>query len=1001
MALLLFASGLLLAAPARAQTNPAAPPYLINTWGTEHGLPQNIVNALAQTPDGYLWCGTGHGLARFDGLHFRVFQGQNVPELGSGRIRQLLADRRGALWISTTEGGLVRFADGRFTAFDPPLRDDPSRAFIGLVDDDAGNLWLNAEDGAVLRFSAGTFTVVSKEWDPARRTFHKVQADAQGRLWVVSGTDLAMLKDGKPASVLHGKAGEYLFLCPGRSGGWWIQTGGRVKLWRDGQWIADAGEGVPPEDRIESCLEDQHGRLWVASLGRGLFCFGANQPPRRITIRDGLGSDLVRALLEDTEGNLWAGTRAGGLSRLRPALFQAIARKDGLASDLVTAVCEGPQGELWVGTDGAGLDCLKGGRIIHYGREQGLDGLYVRTLLLDRNRQLWAGSWPGGLFRLEGERFVSVRDYPSRSVFMASLLEDSRGNLWLGQRTTNRLARLVQGRGEVITLPNPRPSMDVIAFAEDASGAVWVGTDGEGLYRCQSNQCQRFTRREGLPSNTIRALCADPDGALWIGTLDGGLCRLKNGRFVTVNTRNGLVDSVINCILDDGLGFLWFSSFQGIFRVSKQQLNLFADGAVEHIACITYGLSDGLPALDCPGGFQPAGCRTRDGRLWFPTIKGLAGVDPAQVTAPSAAPRVVIEEMSVDGVLQPQQGPGNARTSPLAVPPGPHQFEFRYTGLNFSAPECVRFRRRLEGMEKEWVEAGGQRSAWYSHLPPGDYQFRVAACNQAGVWNEPGSTLAFRVLPHFWQTWWCVAGVTTLAAAGLAGLAFYAARRRYKRRLQILETQLSVERERTRIARDIHDGVGANLTEIAWLAELAEKDAADPAEVRAQARRISSTARETVESFDEIVWAVLPRNDSLNSLIEYLGRRVDDMFDGSPTRCWFSAPRDLPNVVVAAEVRHSFYLACKETLHNVLKHARATEVRVHLTFEDSTLRVGIEDNGCGFDASAGRTSGNGLRNLRQRFHDLGGRFEFQSRPGQGTRVSLAILLKPTPVTGSS
>ncbi|MCX6891824.1 MAG: triple tyrosine motif-containing protein, partial [Verrucomicrobia bacterium] len=497
------------------------------------------------------------------------------------------------------------------------------------------------------------------------------------------------------------------------------------------------------------------------------------------------------------------------------------------------------------------------------------------------------------------------------------------------------------------------------------------------------------------------ALCADPDGALWIGTLDGGLCRLKNGRFVTVNTRNGLVDSVINCILDDGLGFLWFSSFQGIFRVSKQQLNLFADGAVERLACITYGLSDGLPALDCPGGFQPAGCRTHDGRLWFPTIKGLAGVDPAQVTAPSAAPRVVIEEMSVDGVLQPQQGPGNARTTPLAVPPGPHQFEFRYTGLNFSAPECVRFRRKLEGMEKEWVEAGGQRSAWYSHLPPGDYQFRVAACNQAGVWNEPGSTLAFRVLPHFWQTWWCVAGVTTLAAAGLAGLAFYAARRRYKRRLQILETQLSVERERTRIARDIHDGVGANLTEIAWLAELAEKDAADPGEVRAQARRISSTARETVESFDEIVWAVLPRNDSLNSLIEYLGRRVDDMFDGSPTRCWFSAPRDLPDVVVAAEVRHSFYLACKETLHNVLKHARATEVRVRLTFEDSTLRVGIEDNGCGFDASAGRTSGNGLRNLRQRFHDLGGRFELQSRPGQGTRVSLAIRLKPTPVTGSS
>jgi ligand-binding sensor domain-containing protein/signal transduction histidine kinase len=1000
-ALPLLACQLLLAAVAPAQTNSPAPHYLINTWGTGQGLPQNIVNALAQTWDGYLWCGTAHGLARFDGLHFKVFNAQNAPELGSGRIRQLLADRHGSLWITTAEGGLVQFKEGRFTAFIPPSRGSPSRAILGLAEDDAGNLWLNAEDGAVLLFSAGAFTVISTQWDPARRSFHHVRADAQGRLWVVSATDLSRLEDGKLVSVLHGKSLEYVFLCPSRSGGWWIQTGGRVKLWRDGHWVADIGEAVPPETRIEDCLEDRRGHVWIASLGDGLFCFCTNHPPRQITTRDGLGSDLVRALMEDAEGNLWVGTRAGGLNRLRPALFQAIGKKDGLASDLVLPVCEGPQGELWVGTDGEGLDCLKGNRIQHYGREQGLDSLYLRTLLFDRKGRLWAGTWPGGLFRLENERFVSVRDSPDQTTFVASLLEDSQGRLWLGQRTTNRLVWLDHGRGGAINLPNPGPSTDVITLAEDASGAIWIGTDGQGLFRYKYGQCRRFTRQDGLPCDTIRVLYADPEGPLWIGTLDGGLCRFKQDRFITFNTRNGLVDDVINSIVDDGLGFLWCSSFQGVFRVSKKQLNVFADGALPRIGCVAYGLSDGLPALECPGNFQPAGGRLADGRLWFPTIEGLALVNPAQVTIHSVAPPVSIEEFLVDGVPQERPGFPNARSairgvqSPLLiVAPGPHQYEFRYTALDFSAPERVRFRCQLQGLEKDWNEAGDQRIAHYSHLPPGDYQFRVAACNQASVWTETWATLAFRVRPHVWQTWWFRAGATLFAAASLAGMVLSAARRRYKRRLQRLEAQLSVERERARIAQDIHDGVGANLTEIAWLAEVAEKDAANPEEVRAQTRRISSAARETVESFDEIVWAVLPRNDTLNSLIEYLGRRVDELFENTSTRCWFSAPSDPPNVVVPAEVRHGFYLGCKEALHNVLKHAHATEVRIQLTYEDSTLRVSIEDNGCGFDASANNGFGNGLRNLRKRCHDLGGQFDLQSRPGQGTRVSLGIRIKP-------
>jgi signal transduction histidine kinase/ligand-binding sensor domain-containing protein len=1022
---------LVFTSPASAQTASSDQTYLVDIWQTEDGLPQNIVNAIAQTPDGYLWCGTTHGLARFDGVRFKVFNARNTPELGSARIRQLLVDRNGTLWATIFEGGVVGFKGGCFTAFAPPPRESTGRTIIGIAEDNSGTLWLTVEDGAVFRFANGEFTLVSKEWEPAGRTVFQVFGAGLGRPWVTTtASRLARIEQGKLVTVLQGKGSEYEFLCPSRSGGFWIRTAGRVRLWRDGQWVADAGKWVPPDRRVECSLEDRAGRLWVASLGKGVFCYSTNALARQITMKEGLGSDLVRGLFEDAESNLWLGTRAGGLNRLRPALFQTYGRKDGLASDLVTAICEGRDGELWVGTDGEGVNRIKDNAVRHFDKDQGLSGGHNRALLLDRQGVLWAGSWPDGLFRFENDNFVPVREGPGLNRPLASLFEDSKGRLWLGQRTLNQMVWLESGVAQVIELPNPSPSLDVVALAEDAAGTLWIGTDGNGLFQWKDNQGRRFTHQDGLPSHTIRSLHAGPDGALWIGTLDGGLCRFKNGRFATCTTREGLVDDVINCILDDGRGCFWFTSFQGIFRASKLELNEFADGARRRIQCQAYGRSDGLPALECPGGFQPAGCKTRDGRLWFPTIKGLTVVDPAIVPTNSVAPPVLIEEVIIDGEpldkerWQPAADPSGSPTahdpalrkglptipplpfgrgegrgegsglSPiLKIRPGQHRYEFRYTGLNFSAPERVRFRHKLVGLENQWVEAGTQRTVNYAHLPPGPYQFHVIACNQAGVWNEAGATVGFQVLPHVWETWWFLAAAALVAAATIGGTVSYTIRRKLKRQLERLEMQLSLERERARIAQDIHDGVGANLTEIAWLAEVAEHDAAKPDEVRTQARKISATARETVQSFDEIVWAVLPENDTLTSLVEYLGRRVDELFDGTTTRCWFSAPQELPGIVVPAEVRHSFYLACKEALHNVNQHAAATEVRVRVAVEDSTLRVDIEDNGRGFDPAADQPQGNGLRNLRQRFHALGGRFNLESRPGQGTKVSMTIPLK--------
>jgi ligand-binding sensor domain-containing protein/signal transduction histidine kinase len=987
-----------------AVSETAGEDYLINVWLTDQGLPENIVNAIAQTPDGYLWCGTTHGLARFDGVRFKIFNVRNTPELGSARVRQLFVGNDGALWIAVFEGRLVRFKDGRFTAYNLPPRETTAKTIFWITEDESGTLWVTVEDGAVFRFRDGKFTLASKDWDNDGRAVFRVHRDSQGRTWVTTASYLARLENGKLTERLRGKKWEYQFLCPSRSDGWWIVHTGRLRLWRDGQWIADAGTWVRPDRGLEYSLEDHDGHLWVASLGKGIYCYSTNASMQQITVKDGLGSDLVRALFEDAEGNLWAGTRSGGLDRIRPALFKTYGRKQGLSSDLVTAICEGPDGDMWVGIDGEGVNRLHDGEVQKFGPAEGLESPATRALLWDRKGQLWAGTWVGGLYQLDDGRFKPMRDIPGTNTAVGSLFEDSKGRIWVGQRTLNRLACIENGVARAIDLPNPAPSLDETSIAESADGSIWVGTDGNGLYRVTDSGVRRFTHEDGLPSNTVRALFAQPDGSLWIGTLDGGLCRFKDGRFVTCSTSDGLVDDVINHIADDGLGYLWFTSFQGVFRVSKAELNAFADGKRHRIQCAAYGKSDGMPALECPGGFQPAGCRTRDGRLWFPTIKGLVVVDPANVPTNSVVPPVLIEEVMVDGgpagesavaTKDEVSAPANPQTpGEFKIKPGRHRLEFHYTGLNFAAPERVRFRRQLVGLEKEWVEAGAQRVANYDYLSPGNYEFHVTACNQDGVWNQTGASLAFTVLPYFWQTWWFFV-VAVLGGGGLiAGTVYYIVHQKWRREFRRVEMQLSVEKERARIAQDIHDGVGANLTEIAWLAEVAEKDAADPVEVRAQARKISSTARETVQSFDEIVWAVLPQNDTLTSLIGYLGQRVDELFENTPTRCWFAAPNKLPHIVVPAEVRHSFYLACKETLHNVNKHAHATAVKVQVIVQDKELRVEIEDDGCGFNSESNGSTGNGLRNLRQRFENLGGRFELQSRPGQGTKVIMSIPLEP-------
>ena len=998
-----------LVAPLQSETT-RAKRYLIDVWQGEQGLPQNTITGIAQTSDGYLWITTLDGVARFDGVRFRMFKAGDTPALGSGRIRFLLTGRQGELWLATQEGGLTQLEDGRFTPLALPESPGVRSAIIQVARDESNALWLSTEDGKVGRLADGHYSVISTNWKAADRAGFQVQSDVRNRLWALSGSGLYQLKGESLFPVLSGQPGEYVIHCASRSGGWWLSAGGQVRHWRDGQWIAHAGSPGVATDSITCGIEDRGGHLWLGTTGQGLFRCDTNGLSMQFTKRDGLSSDSVRTLFEDGEGNLWVGTEDGGLDRLRLPLFTVYGVAQGLSSERITTVSEGRAGEIWAGTDGYGLNRLQGETARLATEEPQAASWRVSAVVADRQGQVWAALRSGGVFRWQGRAFTPVVGFATAGLPTRSLYEDSRGAVWIGQRNTRILARVQGGTNSTLELPSSMPLADVRVMAEDAAGNMWFGTDGTGLLRWKDGQFTRFTRENGLSSDFVWALRPEPDGALWIGTYGGGLTRLKDGRAVICNTRHGLVDDVICHIADDGRGQYWFSSNQGIFRVGKAELNQFAEGKRTRIHCVAYGRSDGLPALECEGGCQPAGCRSRDGRLWFPTIRGLVVVDPTEVNTNTAAPPVHIEKIVVDGeateaadwrTTEQTRLPasaGSPRSASRAVPaslelrPGSRRFEFHYTGLSFSAPEKLRFRHKLEGVDGEWVETGGQREASYNQLAHGTYTFRVQACNREGVWNQAGDKLTFIVLPHFWQTGW-FAGLFLVTFGGAVGSTVrYALRRRHQRQLKIVQQLHAVERERTRIARDIHDDLGASLTEIGYLGALAVRDSKSLAEAREQLERIMVRTRELATSLDETVWAVNPKNDSPSHLATYLCHFAREFLEPTAIRCRLDVIPNLPEVTLTAEVRHNVLLVIKEALNNAVKHSGATELWLRLTVSDGVMTIEVSDNGRGFAVDATREAGNGLRNMAARMHDIGGQFVVRSAAAQGATVCLQLPL---------
>ena len=883
---------------------------------------------------------------------------QSEEGLPGNAVRSVAQSADGYLWVATAEG-VARFDGVRFTGFPESapasLARLPARYIIPLPD---GSICISTESAGLLR------------WD---------------------GTDLVRLLDDRSqpnipdvSQVIQGNTGEL-----------WIVRGNEVWLWTPEK--SSALTTPPPDiakrletDRIHWTengrympgvtsmrLVDRQGRLWISGGTAGLTVTYPGGTPIDV-LKEESG---IAELAEDREGNIWAGLQTGGLVRIRDRRVTIL--RPGIGPTAPTTVIQDQSGVWWIGDRSGGVDRIENGIVTHHPTiADSQEQRAISVLFEDAGGKLHAATRDGSLFIWNGGKFVSVKQSGSIPIAKVDVIsDDGSGGLWLGgvygliHWKDPMIERLDAGNG----LPG-KPS----ALLLGKGNSLWVGTSDGILARLDGKSF--LIERAVTPlaaGRRISGIVEGKRGDLWVTTLGSGLIhRDPKGRWWKYAAAEGLPDTRITAALEDLRGDLWLGSLGGIFRAKRDDL-----GKPGFVPWLRLDRSDGLNTRECFGGAHPAAWRAQDGSLWFPTTRGLARLHPENILLNEAPPAVILESVksSRTEVLHP--------TASLTTGPGRERLEIHFTSPSFTAPEKVSFRVKLAGLDNEWRDIGNNRSVSYEAVPAGKYTFFVTATNGDGVASLSPASLVISVRPNWWQTPWFLATAALMAVILAATTGWLISRRRLKRRIAALKLRNARESERSRIARDLHDDLGASLTEISLLAAISAETVPE-GESRESLEEIAHKAQHLIGSLDEIVWAVDPRHDSPGSLIEYIATTGQDFLSKAGIFLRFDLTRDIPDVEIEPERRHALFLAVREAFNNIVKHSGAKLARLTVSFSEGTVVILVEDHGVGFDFDDIQR-GDGLANLGKRMESCHGTVSITSAHGSGCRIEFRMPLSAT------
>jgi len=969
---------LLATVPAAAQYRP----YRFDHWTTDDGLPQNTVTSVVQTRDGYLWMTTLDGLARFDGVRFTVFDKSNSKGINSNRFLRLYEADDGALLVAVEDGGLTVYRNGIFTTY-TTADGLPSNQVLEFFPDFDGEPVIATMKGPVY-LRGGKFVPAPPQYQNPKMMLYLAPSGARV---TIDASGVTRVKDGRgthyPIKLAANNSSAGAMPYEDSRGNLWIREGLNLYLLRDGQ--ITPFPGIPP---LRPMCEDADGGVW---FGKPLIVqysgdFLARFKDGRFTFfgeADGLLKASIRSIIRDREGSIWLATTRG-LYRARKRLMTAHSTESGLATHEVYPLAQSRDGRIWVGTTrGLNRVELKDGRF--ESSPPILPG-FIEALWEDATGRMWIGI-AGGLRRSENGEIQDL----SVNAKVYGVSADREGKYWVA---SDRGLFKLDGDKLVAhyTTKDGLPSDDVKTLHQDRRGTLWFGTYG-GLAKLKDGKFISYTAADGLAGNRVRTIYEDSDGTLWIGTYDDGLSRFRDGKFFNYRTEQGLHNNGVFQILEDRRGYFWISCNKGIYRVSRRELNDVAEGRAARINSVAFGKQDGMLNTECNGGRQAAGFIAEDGKLWFPTMGGVVVIDPEAAQVNPLPPPVVIESVTLErGQVDFSNG--------VRVAPGQRDLEIAYAGLSLINSEQVKFKYKLEGLDTDWVEAGTRRVAYFPYLSPGSYTFRALAANSDGVWNTVGASLRVVVEPPFWRRWWFI----TLASLGVAGAVWLIFRQRVARLRQAHAAQEafsrqlldSQEQERQRIAAELHDSLGQSLLIIKNRSFLALDSFDDKEAAREQVEEISEASAHAIEEVREIAYNLRPYKMERFGLTKTLQAMCQQAERTSGIR--FDV--ELVNIdgLFPNEAELNLYRVVQESVNNILKHSRAAEAKLTIERNEREVRMKIEDNGQGFNAAPQasanepRRGGFGLIGMAERVRLLGGAYTLDSAPGQGTIITVKLMI---------
>ncbi len=949
------------------------------------GLPSNFIKKFFLDKKGFLWILTDEGIARWDGGHFKIINGENYPEFSGYSFQNICEDKNGGIWINTEPENIFRLIDGVINHV-ADLKKLSGKIVSRIVSDEQGNLWIGTLNSGLFKYDGSKLTSYYASHGLNEKSISRIILDSQNKLLIGTNGGGLFRQSGqgfkKVYSWNENSSKRIIVMFEDSLHMLWLGTNRGITILKNFKPVNIPLLNKLSRDLILSIDQDKDGNIWIATYNRGIFVYTGNKL-FRFTTANGL-SDIELTKLKVIGDAVWVGTINGGINQIKRATVNIISKANGLNVDFINCVYQDIDGSLLVGTL-KGIFRIKD---LHHPSAVKLNILannHIYAIRRDRAGQLIVGTRLFGLYIFDKNKVKNYSIENGLTVnFVRAVFIDEDGSVWIGTNGGG-VCILKNGKFKYLSAKNGLSNNLISFIHKSREGKYWIGTSGGGVNILdKSGGIKILDKEHGLKGNVVSSIYEAANDDIWLTVNGGGVSKIFKGGIFNFTAADGMfTDKVLN-IIPDNKNRYWFPTRKGIFSVDVSQFRDFQSGKISGLTCSNYGISDGMLNDRCTGSSPQTAVRTAEGNLYFSTYKGVAEIDPGTITEGKKDIKMVIDDKIVDSKKY------SARQL-LHIPPNHNRVEIGYDAISFNHPENIVYKYMLKGLDNDWLEGRRAGKAVYTHLAYGNYTFKVFAKDKYDNIKSSVAQLNIYVEPYFWETLWFRWGSILLLSILLVIATRYYLSVKFNRKLKMIEAERALENERIRISNDMHDELGASVTKMSLLSELAKRNSDNPEYIKENLRQISDMGHSLASTMDEIVWAVNPKNDRLDKLIYYTVQYVEDYLSLAGIEVMLDIPEEMPDKFISAEVRHNIFLVIKEAVNNIVKHSGADKAKLSvLLTEKDKISFSLSDNGKGIDFDKIDKFRNGLQNMRKRIENLNGFFEMKNLEDMGISIHFSL-----------